>query len=71
MKKNRTREVLGDLHTQISTLQITLQQMGEQFLSQRKTLTETRNNLLVIKQENDRLKRIIAEVKSSQISVPG
>jgi len=70
MKKNRTREVLGDLHTQISTLQITLQQMGEQFLAQRKTLTETRNNLLAIKQENDRLKRIIAEVKAAQTSVP-
>jgi len=69
-EKNRTREVLGDLHTQISTLQLTVQQMGDQFISQRKTLTETRNNLLGIKQENERLRRIIAEVKSTRGIVP-
>jgi len=68
-EKNRTREFVGDLQTQISTLQSTLQQMGDQFLSQRKTLTETRNTLLTIKQENDRLKRIIAEIKESP-SIP-
>jgi N-acetylneuraminic acid mutarotase len=70
-EKNRTREFLGDLQTQIATLQSTLQQMGDQFISQRKTLTETRNTLLAIKQENDRLKRIIAEIKAtSQPSIP-
>jgi len=69
-EKNRTREFVGDLQTQISTLQSTLQQMGDQFISQRKTLTETRNTLLAIKQENDRLKRIIGEIKASQPSIP-
>jgi N-acetylneuraminic acid mutarotase len=70
-EKNRAREFVGDLQTQIGTLQSTLQQMGDQFISQRKTLTETRNTLLAIKQENDRLKRIIAEIKAtSPPSIP-
>jgi len=65
-EKNRTREVIGNLQTQISSLQAVVQQMGDQFISQRKTLTETRNTLLVIKQENDRLKRTLAEAKAKR-----
>jgi N-acetylneuraminic acid mutarotase len=65
-EKNRTREVIGNLQTQISSLQAVVQQMGDQFISQRKTLTETRNTLLAIKQENDRLKRTLAEAKAKR-----
>jgi len=63
-ERNRTREAIGNLHTTINGLQATLQSLGEQFTSQKKTLNETRNIMLGIRQENEALKQKLNEAKS-------
>jgi len=63
-EQNRSREYIGNLQNQIIGLQSIVQSMGGQFIDQRKTLSETRAALLAIKQENDRIKRTIAELQA-------
>jgi len=45
-------------------LQAAVQQMGEQLLSQKKTLSETRHVLLDIRQENDTMKQKLTEARA-------
>uniref|UniRef100_A0A6B2L5R0 Uncharacterized protein n=1 Tax=Arcella intermedia TaxID=1963864 RepID=A0A6B2L5R0_9EUKA len=65
-EKQRLRETMGNLQNTAQTLQDIIVQMGEQMLTQKRTLTESRKVLLGIKQENEMLRRKLALAKQNQ-----
>jgi len=69
-EKNRTREAIGNLQNSVSELQSMIGQLGEQLVTQKKSITEMRGAAVALRQENETLKQQVALLRFEDTSSP-
>uniref|UniRef100_A0A6B2L0T0 Uncharacterized protein n=1 Tax=Arcella intermedia TaxID=1963864 RepID=A0A6B2L0T0_9EUKA len=61
-EKNKTREAIGNLQNTVSELQSMIEVLGEQLLSQKKLISETRGAMVSLKKENEEMRQQLIDL---------